>query len=354
MWDAIVDVADVCHSEDWEPAGAEGPIPARVDAATAAWRARHGADARVELVVDRALLYTLSPADAHALRRLVGLGEASLVPVADTVILERAEAGGLHVLSGDRFLDFRRRHPWIEAHPERFHHWRRDADGVVRFVPAGIRPESPVARVEDVGDRCPDPARHPEIVRTRWRCAEASCVYGRTWSGRLPVWPCVDDGGRAVCPGCASVLRAAGARRTMREVALADHAGGASIERLPLEVGDALVLGRGRIDNGYDLGGRGHRFGEAVRYVSRQHLLLRLASGRAGEHVVAVDLGSANGTEVERWNGATYEPGRSLAVDTEVVLAPRDRLVLGGGVRVEVADRRIDAAAEAASAAATG
>ncbi|MFI1577091.1 hypothetical protein [Embleya sp. NPDC020630] len=351
MWDAIVDVADVCHSEEWEPAGAEGAVLARVDAAKAAWRARHGADARVELVADRALLYTLSPADAHALRRLVGLGEASVVPVADTVILERAEAGGLHVLSGDRYLDFRRRHPWIEAHPERFHHWRREADGVVRFVPAGIRPEAPATRTEDdVDDRCPDPARHPEVVRTRWRCAEESCVYARTWSGRLPVWPRVDDGGRAICPGCASALRAAGARRVTREVALADHAGGASIERLPLEVGDTLVLGRGRIDNGYDLGGRGHRFGEAVRYVSRQHVLLRLAPGRAGEHVVAVDLGSANGTEVERWNGATYEPGRPLAVDAEVILAPRDRLVLGGGVRVEVADRRIAPATEAAGA----
>ncbi|GCD93275.1 FHA domain-containing protein [Embleya hyalina] len=353
MWDAIVDVADVCHSEEWEPAGAEGAILARVDAAKAAWRARHGADARVELVVDRALLYTLSPADAQALRRLVGRGEASLVPVADTVILERAEADGLHVLSGDPFLDFRRRHPWIEAHPERFHHWRRDADGV-RFVPAGIRPESPVARAEDVDDRHPDSARHPEIVRTRWRCVETSCAYARTWSGRLPVWPRVDGGGRAICPGCASALRAAGARRALREVALADHAGGASIERLPLEVGDTLVLGRGRIDNGYDLGGRGHRFGEAVRYVSRQHVLLRLTSGRAGEHVVAVDLGSANGTEVERWNGATYEPGRPLAADTEVILAPRDRLVLGGGVRVEVADRRIDVGTEAATEAAGG
>ncbi|MET7298364.1 FHA domain-containing protein [Embleya sp. NPDC005575] len=347
MWDAIVDVANVCHSEELYPIGEKGPFLARLDAVVHGWRARHGADARIELVADKALLHALDASDKRELQRRAARREVTLRAVADTLVLERAEADLLHVLSGDYFLDFRRRHPWIEAHPERFHHWQQDAHGV-HFVPRGIGPEhhQRVSRAEEIKefrDKHLDPARHPEIMNTRWRCVEPLCLYARMWTGRLPVWPRVDAGARAVCPGCASPLRALGPRRPTRQVGLADHSTGESIERLPLELGSNLVLGRGRIVNGYNLGSRQDRFGEAVRYVSRQHVLLRFAAGRAGEHVLAVDLGSSNGTEIERWNGSAYEPGRPLEVDVEEILTPRDRLVLGGGVRVEVSGRRFNA-----------
>lgn len=344
MWNAIVDVADVCHSEELYPIGAKGPFPARLDAVVSAWRARHGADVRVELVVAKALLPALDAADRSELSRRAARGEVTVRAVADTFLLERAEAEGLHVLSGDHFLDFRVRHPWIRSHPERFHHWHQDEHGV-HFVPRGIDPGPPRPLApEDVegldGSARPHPG--PEILNTRWRCAEPRCPYARTWTGLIPVWPRVDVDARALCPECAGVLAAQGPRRATRQVELADHATGESIERLPLELGINLVLGRGRIANGYNLGTRQRRFGEAVRYISRQHVLLRFATGRAGERVLAVDLGSANGTEIERWNGAGHEPGRPLAVDVEEMLAPRDRLVLGGGVRVEVGAHDLD------------
>ncbi|MEU0936634.1 FHA domain-containing protein [Embleya sp. NPDC005971] len=371
-----MDVANVCHSEELYPIGEKGPFLARLDAVVDAWRARHGADVRIELVADKALLHALDATDRRDLRRRVADGEVTLRPVADTLVLERAEADGLHVLSGDFFLDFRRRHPWIPAHPERFHHWHQDARGV-RFVLRGIGAERERGRgdFEDgagaghrggeatgfrgrevaggdevtaggefagLRDEHFDPGEHPGIANTRWRCEEPLCVYARMWTGRLPVWPRVDARAGAVCPECASPLRALGPRRPTRQVELADHATGEPIERLPLELGSNLVLGRGRIANGYDLGSRQDRFGEAVRYVSRQHVLLRFAEGRAGEHVFAVDLGSSNGTEIERWNGSTHEPGRPLDADTEELLAPHDRLVLGGGVRVELPQHHLD------------
>jgi FHA domain-containing protein len=347
VWDAIVDVANVCHSEDLYPLGAKGPYLDRLDAVVAAWRAAHGADVTIELVADKALLHAVDAADKRTIQRMVSRREMSLRPVADTLMLDRAQEGRLHVLSGDHFLDFRRRHPWIDRHPERFHYWTQDADGV-RFVPRGIKVEhhQRISRAEEIKEfreKRLDPVRHLEIMNTRWRCVDAFCLYARMWAGQLPVWPRVDAGARAVCPGCAGDLEPLGERQQTRQVSLSDHGNGHSIERVPLELGTNLVLGRGRIVNGYNLGSRQQRFGEAVRYVSRQHVLLRFETARAGERVVAVDLGSSNGTEIERWNGVGYEPGRPLAVDAEVVLTPSDRLVLGGGVRVEVSGRHFNA-----------
>jgi len=347
VWDAIVDVANVCHSEDLDPLGTKGPYLSRLDAVVDAWRIAHGAGVRVELVADKALLHALDPTDKRRLARMASRREVSLIPVADTLVLERAQESRLHVISGDRFLDFRRRHPWIEDHPERFHHWRQDADGV-RFVPRGIRAEhhrhvSRAEEIKELREKHLDPRLHLEIMNTRWRCQDSVCLYARMWAGQLPVWPRVDAGARALCPGCGGVLDPVGPRRTTRQVSLSSHTTGESIERVPLELGTNLVLGRGSIANGYNLGSRQQRFGDAVRYVSRQHVLLRLEGGRSGERVAAVDLGSSNGTEIQRWNGTAYEPGSPLTVDVEVVLTPQDRLVLGGGVRVEVSGRRFNA-----------
>lgn len=143
-WDAVLDVSNICRSAELPPKGRSKPgIWARLNLVMEAWRQEYDLNARLYLVADRSLWEDLR-GDSVALRQFRELehsGEMRVVPNADPDILELARDHDLIVLSDDRYVAYRRDHPWIDRQPERFLHWTV-VDGQIRFRPSGIKAET--------------------------------------------------------------------------------------------------------------------------------------------------------------------------------------------------------------------
>lgn len=337
-WNAVVDVSNVCWSPYLPPLGQQAPVWGRLNLVTAAWRAQHGAGARLDLVADDSLARVLG-ADARALLALKRDGGISTASVADDEILRLARAGDLHVITRDHYIDHRAAHPWIELSPGRFHGWDT-VGGLVQLAPLGIRTRSAqdvsqAVEVKRLRHSAKLDARNPahrKILQTRWSCANTSCRQAAQWQGQLLAWPRVSPEGGAVCPSCTRPLAALGPRAALHEAVVADAATRAEIMRFPLEVDCPVIVGRGSAVKGIDLAMYADGARSPIDTVSRQHLMLRLTdAGAANWRLSVIDLNSTNGTTVERWTGAGFALARRVAPDAETHLGTRDRLVLGDG-----------------------
>ncbi|WP_131739803.1 FHA domain-containing protein [Actinomadura roseirufa] len=342
VWDAVIDVSNVCWSPLLPPHGRRAPVWRRLELVMNAWRELHGG-ARFELVADDSLARTLD--DARGLRRLIGTGELVTRPLADALILELARDRGLHVITRDHYVDHRGDHPWIETAPERFHRWRADGAGV-RFEPLGITPSSrqtvSAAREgKDLRRSRLDPRNplHRRILGTRWTCRNVLCPEAAHWQDQLLVWPRLNRAGDAVCPTCEEPLLGLGPRDPLYEMVVEDRASGGEILRFPLEVGCPVVVGRGSRLKGVNLGVEGTAHPEAVRQVSRRHLLLRMDVDGTNRRLAVTDLGARNGTRVERWDGTALGPPKAVAADRELFLGFKDRLLLGDAVTLRLSGR---------------
>jgi hypothetical protein len=109
--------------------------------------------------------------------------------------------------------------------------------------------------------------------------------------------------------------------------------------RFPLEAGIPLIIGRGAGLKGVDLSARQTPFRDAVMHVSRRHLLLRIEHVNTSRRIVAVDLGSRNGTEVERWEQKAFLTAKVIAPDKDIYLGSKDRLVLGDAVNLRLSGK---------------
>jgi hypothetical protein len=355
-WDAVIDVSNVCWSPQLPPVGRRRPSWERLDLVVSAWRHAHGTDARVHLVADESLMRALE--DAGALRQLAAHGGITMSQVADSVILPMARDQGLHVITRDHYVDHRIEHPWIERSPGRFHGWDTVGEQVL-IAPLGITPvsaqEVSLAReIKDLKRTRLDPKNqvHRRILHTRWKCGNTSCTLAASWQEQLLVWPLVSPSGEAMCPGCDQPLASLGPRAQLHEVVVAvrGQEPEAEIMRFPLETDVPVIVGRGRGIKGIDLtmdplsDRRAGIYRDAVLKVSRLHLLLRLEEVSAVNwRLVAIDLDSTNGTEVERWAGSGFLPSREVGSDKETFLSARDRLVLGGAVQLRLSGRRYNA-----------
>lgn len=355
-WDAVIDVSNVCWSPQLPPVGRRRPSWERLDLVVSAWRQAHGPDARVHLVADESLMRALE--DAGELRQLAAHGGITMSQVADSVILPMARDRGLHVITRDHYVDHRVEHPWIERSPWRFHGWDTVAEQV-QIAPLGITPvsaqEVSLAReIKDLKRTRLDPKNqvHRRILHTRWKCGNTSCTLAASWQEQLLVWPLVSPSGEAMCPSCDQPLASLGPRAQLHEVVVAvrGEEPEAEIMRFPLETDVPVIVGRGRGIKGIDLtmdplsDRRAETYRDAVLRVSRLHLLLRLEEVSAVNwRLVAIDLDSTNGTEVERWAGAGFLPSREVGSDKETFLSARDRLVLGGAVQLRLSGRRYNA-----------
>lgn len=335
-WSAVVDVSNVCWSPYLPPLGQQAPVWGRLDLVTAAWRAQHGTDARLELVADDSLVRVLGP-DARAFLALKREGGIRSASVADDEILRLAQDGGLHVITRDHYIDYRAAHPWIEQSPERFHAWDT-VEGLVRLAPLGIRTRSAqdvsqAVEVKRLRHSAKLDARNPahrKILQTRWGCENTSCRQAAQWQGQLLAWPRVSPEGSAVCPSCSRPLVALGPRAALHEVVVADAASHKEIMRFPLEVDCPVIVGRGSAVKGIDLAMYAESRRSPIDTVSRQHLMLRLSdAGAANWRLSVIDLNSTNGTTVERWTGSGFDPAKPVPADTETNLGTRDRLILG-------------------------
>jgi pSer/pThr/pTyr-binding forkhead associated (FHA) protein len=74
-------------------------------------------------------------------------------------------------------------------------------------------------------------------------------------------------------------------------------------------------------------------------HVSRRHLLLRIELVNTSRRIVAVDLGSRNGTTVERWEQKTFLPPKPVPPEKDLYLGSKDRLVLGDAVNLRLSGK---------------
>jgi len=343
-WDAVVDVSNVCWSPQLPPEGRRSPLWHRLDLILDAWRELHGTGTRFTLVADESLVRALDVVAEY--RRLRDEGALFTRPIADALILELASDHGLHVLTRDHYVDYRPQHPWIETSPEKFHCWAM-ADGRVRIVPLGIVHASAqtISRAIEAKDlkrtklHSNDP-QHRKILGTRWKCANTLCVQAAQWQDQLLVWPVVTPDGAVLCPSCGLPLLALGPRDPLYEAVVEQRASGAEIMRFPLEVNSPVIVGRGSTLKGVNLAMDQASFRSALMRVSRQHLLVWIEDvNGTTRRMVVIDLDSRNGTSVERWTGAAFDPPKPLAPNRDTIIGSKDRLILGGTVNLRLSGK---------------
>lgn len=344
-WDAVIDVSNVCWSPRLPPLGRRTPVWRRLELVLTAWRELHGRHAEFVLVADESLVRALDEVSEY--RRLRENGELATRRVADWLILEQARDRGLHVITRDHYVDHRIRHPWIESTPEKFHCWST-VDGRVRIEPLDIVPLSAQeisAAIEDkdlkrirLDSRNP---RHRRILGIRWKCGNQLCVEAAQWQDQLLVWPLVTDSGMALCPSCKRPLTELGPRDRLNEVVVESRGSGEEIMRFPVEANSQVLVGRGTAAKGVNLALYHGSFDSALTKVSRKHLLMRMEEPQPGSRrMVVIDLGSRNGTKVERWTGMAFQQPKALSPGQEVILGYRDRLILGGVVTLRLSGKR--------------
>lgn len=344
-WDAVIDVSNVCWSPYLPPEGQRRPHWHRLELVMAAWRSLHGDDVRFHLVADDSLWRTLNSGDLREFRRLYRDQELTTRPVADPLILEAARDHNLHVITRDHYVDHRAEHPWIARSPERFHCWTT-VDGEVRIEPLGIVAHSAqtlsiaievkdLKRTTRLDSKNP---RHRKILGTRWKCGNVLCPEAGQWQDQLLVWPAVAPDGAALCPSCGSRLIDLGPRDPLYEFVVENRASGEEIMRFPLEVDSAVIVGRGAWLKGIDLESH-HTYFPSVMQVSRRHLLLRMEHVNTSWRLVVVDLGSRNGTKVERWDRMAFLPPKPVTPQQDIYLGSKDRLVLGDAVNLRLSGK---------------
>ncbi len=345
-WDAVVDVSNVCWSPHLPPVGRREPLWPRLNLVLAAWRELHGSRARFTLVADESLVRVLNDEDMAGYRAL--RYELLTRPVADSLILELAREHSLHVITRDHYVDYRALHPWIENSQERFHRWDtvngRVLIAPLEIVPRSLQTVSAAVEAKDLKRSRLDSRnpQHRKILGTRWKCGNTLCPEASQWQGQLLVWPSVTSHGAAVCPSCHRPLLGLGPRDSLYEAVLEHRGSHDEILRFPLEVNNPVIVGRGSALKGVSITTQLAPAQVAgVRQVSRQHLLLRVeeASDR-NCRMVAIDLGSSNGTAVERWAGTSFQRAKRLLPRRETILGSKDRLVLGDVVNLRLSGRR--------------
>ncbi|OIJ63561.1 hypothetical protein WN71_032535 [Streptomyces mangrovisoli] len=339
----MVDVSNVCWSDALPPTGRHFPLLERVFLVRDAWHRQYGQRAPLTLVADNSLRRQLSAEDQERLRRLEQEVELHFAKTADPTLLSLAERRGLHVISRDQFTDLRRDFPWIASAPARFLGWRTEA-GTVRLEPSGIRPVSAqvVSRALEGKDlkfhqrldhRNPV---HKRILGHHWRCEDAGCLKALIWPDRLHDWPLLDARGVAVCTGCKGAVRRLGPRTRPRSFVVADARTGDEYLRFPVGEGDALEVGRGELRYGINLASTEVDAPADVNLVSRRHLMLSVERTSGNPRVGVLDLGSVNGTVLERANSAP----RRLDAGESVTLREKDRLVLAGAVTLRLSGQQ--------------
>lgn len=350
-WNAVVDVSNVCWDEQLPPVGKRRPAWWRLRLVMAAWRAAHGDDARFRLVADDSLVHHLD--EAREFGRLVTLGKIAVRPVADLEILDLADKLGLHVLTRDHYLDHRRTHRWIEQSPQRFHRWQVDR-GAVTIVPLGITTRSPQElsmRVElkDLQQHKLDPRspRYRAIIETRWQCGDTQCPESAQWQGQLLVLPKVTARGEPRCPTCGGKLTDLGRRERLHEIVVSQRSG-EEILRFPVEAGSPVIVGRGLTLKGVNLQVDGLDLSpaavSAIEKVSRRHLTITVQEPLPGRRrMVVTDLGSSNGTVVERPPGEGRP--RRLREGEPTVVLEKDRVILGEEVLLRFSGKQYVTAA---------
>jgi hypothetical protein len=333
----VVDLSNVCR-ERALGGGSGAAVWGRFVSVMLAWQHHFGSAPHGIAIADANLRYQFSSGDRATFEAAERSGTVrSVAGSADWEILQLAECHHACVLSGDRFRDHRRRHPWIQGCTDRFFAWETSATGEPAIVASDMGHSSSFslsrhAEIGELRDRGLDArsAAHRELLTHAYRCTSESCLTARLYTDRLLVPPELRDG-EARCPDCGGPLTDLGPRTTAIKIVVEERSGARLLE-CALEESQELEVGR-------------EHLGTSARQharVSRRHVLLWVHNGR----LWARDLGSRNGTELIRWDkrGAEYEPALALG-EAPLALGRRDLLVLAGAVRLRRSGERFPYAA---------
>lgn len=290
---------------------------------------REHADARVFGVADRSLYYgRLDEHGRASLREWQSRGSALLQPWADPAICECAtDQDDAHIVSNDNFRGLRRMFPVLQRF-DRIWGFRLDERPSVFRRELAALGDAEISRAEEDEERTPKRLRTAtgrQLLAREWRCVNGNC----TWSDfsaieQLPL----NRDGTAVCSSCEEALEDAGAASSTRAVKIGVLR--EVVERAPVPLGASVTLGRGEGRFRIDL--RGLIPTEEAQRVSREHLSISNINSR----IMVEDLGSTNGTIIERETGDRFvlEPGRKL------ILGENERALLAPSVWIMVSGRR--------------
>lgn len=339
----VVDLANVCRSEDIPPSGK--PSWARLETLAESWSRWPSAypNPRVKLIADSSLRGDLSPSDKRLLRDAENEGWAEVHDYADPVILDYGEEFSCLVLSRDQFVGFRRERPWIEESPDQFITWvEADGRADLRRAEWRARTDYSVSRAAERDELKalridPSSERGSALLRNVYRCDNPGCMRRAFGASDAEVAPTpTSQNGSPVCQNqlCRQPLTVVGRRAETAIVKLAATSDAPHWERIPLSKGTSLVIGRASEDISLkDIVSDADR-----RRISRTHLKVAFD----GHRVFVADLGSSNGSEFRRWDRADrrHRHAERLRNGEPEELGPRDRVILGGVLLVERSGRR--------------
>lgn len=337
----VVDLANVCRSEDVPPTGSASL--ARLDVLADAWARWPSAfeSPRVRLVADSTLRGDLSRDDRRRLKDYEADRWAEVHDYADPVILDHAERHGCIVLTRDQFVGFRRERPWIESAPDQFVTWHVDGNGV-RLEQANWlrRSDYSVSRAVERDELKalrldPTSRQGASLLRHAYRCDNPACMRRAFGPSDAEVAPApTSHGGEPVCQGCRQPLTVVGRRAETAILKVKALRTDAEWSRLPMGQHASITVGRASTDLSLsELVSE-----EDLRRISREHLLVHFD----GHRVLITDLGSSNGTSIEHWDRANrrLDSAAKIPEGVRVELRPRDRVTLGGVLLVERSGRR--------------
>lgn len=337
----LIDASNVCRDKSLAPVGADADW-GRVEALLSSISSEETIDyAGYYLVADESLRRRLSRGDRELYDAARAAGHLEERLVADTRLVELVHGSDRGfpnplIVTNDFLDDFRRTHP--ELNDSEAISWTADADGRPRPVrrPFGKRTHQRLSHKEEEGE-----LRRRKLVRrdiqdqaARWyfRCKSERCAVAQFWPDHLEELPLYDpDRGCFACPGvnCGEPLEQLGERAPA--VAVLVLQGDDEIARLLVEDGVEI----GRSDGAGCIGLNRFMSEDACSAVSRRHVRVLVN----GDDVLVEDLGSKNGTRLERRRDRG-EP-LDLRQGRQIVWATRDIVVLPGGITLERSGRRL-------------
>ncbi|MFG2298761.1 FHA domain-containing protein [Streptomyces sp. NPDC048603] len=298
-------------------------------------------DVSVYLVADTSLLggwrEFADRAEVRRLRRWVAEGTVEEVGDADGRILELARMTGTRVITGDRYVDHRLAHPWIQGNTWQFLRPEPRSDGTVALaaVDMGVSSAAEISRKMELdalkkqGLLGPSSTPLTEVLMRSWSCPEPRCSLYDAGKGGRVLLPRMRRG-VPTCELHGGPLADAGPRRgTAQLKAVVD---GTCVARYTLAEGAGVAVGRLPEPAGIAL----HSLlaPEVAARVSRTHVTVSAEQGS-----VSIRDVSSYGTRMRRagrkgrfgpWEPLPKGAGRAFRPGDEAELAPGVLLTRSG------------------------
>ncbi|MCD9898957.1 FHA domain-containing protein [Streptomyces sp. MT29] len=303
-------------------------------------------DVSVYLVADTSLLgghrEFADQAEVRRLRGWVADGLVEEVDDADGRILELARMTSLPVITGDRYVDHRLEHPWIQGNTWQFLKPEARPDGSVALVAMdmGVRSAAEISRRMELSalkkQGLLGPSRTPlaEVIMRTWRCPELRCTLYDIRKGERILLPRMRRG-VPTCELHGTPLVGEGPRLGTTQLKAVIN--GTCVARYTLDEGSEAHVGRLPGQVGIAL----HSLlpPQVAQQVSRRHVTV---SARSGE-VLIRDI-STYGTRMRRARKqGAFGPWEKLPPQTDRPFRPGDEVELSSGVVLTRSGRRFPA-----------